>query len=104
MEAPEELFDSSRIHNLQGGTRNLDKSCTKIQWTNILEIKVLLYVDDALCNSKRDEHVLRSEIVKCFYVREVSVIPPTIYLVNKVSKITMENITNECSFISSKYA
>ena len=64
---------------------------------------VLLYVDDALCISERAEHVLKGEIGKYFYVKEGSVGPPTIYLGNKVSKVTLANGVDAWAFSSSQY-
>ena len=52
---------------------------------------VLLYVDEALCISQNAEHDLRNEIGKYFLVKEGYVGPPSIYLGNKVSRVTMEN-------------
>ena len=60
-------------------------------------------MDDVLCISHRPEHVFRSEIGKYFYVKEGSVGPPTIYLGNKVSKVTLDNVSDAWSFSSSKY-
>ena len=62
---------------------------------------VLLYVDDALCVSMNGEHVLENEIDKYFYIKEGSVGPPTIYLGNKVSKVTLENGVKAWAFSSS---
>jgi len=64
---------------------------------------VLLYVDDALCISMNAENILRKEIGKYFYVKEGSVGPPSIYLGNKVSKVTLDNGQEAWSFSSSQY-
>ena len=64
---------------------------------------VILYVDGALCIIQRCKHVLWSEIVNYFYVEEGSVVPPKIYLGNKVSKVIMENGIIARSFSSSQY-
>jgi len=64
---------------------------------------VLLYMDDALCISENAEHILRKEIGKYFYVKEGSVGPTSIYLGNKVSKVTLENGVDAWSFSSSQY-
>jgi len=63
----------------------------------------LLYVDDALCISMSAEHILRKEIGMYFYVKEGSVGPPSIYLGNKVSKVTLDNGVEAWSFSSSQY-
>jgi len=49
------------------------------------------------------ENILRKEIGKYFYVKEGSVGPPSIYLGNKVSKVTLNNGQEACSFSSSQY-
>jgi len=64
---------------------------------------VLLYVDDALCIRMNAENILRKEIGKYFYVKEGSVGPPSIYLGNKVSKVTLNNGQEAWSFSSSQY-
>ena len=64
---------------------------------------VLLYVDDALCISMNGKHVLEKEIGKYFYIKDGSVGPPTIYLGNKVSKVTLENGAKAWAFSSSQY-
>ena len=50
----------------------------------------LLYEEKVVCIGQRSKHVLRSEIWKYLFVKEGWVVPPTIYLVNKVSKANME--------------
>ena len=64
---------------------------------------VLLYVDDTLCISCNGEDVLRNEIGKYWLIKEGSIGPPTIYLGNKVSKVTLENGVSAWSFSSSQY-
>ena len=64
---------------------------------------VLLYVDDALCISMDATNVLNHQIGKYFYIKEGSVGPPTLYLGNKVSKVTLENGADAWSFSSSQY-
>lgn len=64
---------------------------------------VLLYVDDALCISQNAEEVLRKQIGKYFYIKPKSVGPPSIYLGNKVSKVTLENGKQAWAFSSSQY-
>ena len=64
---------------------------------------VLLYVDDALCVSMNGKHVLENEIGKYFYIKEGSVGPPTIYLGNKVSNVTLTNGVKAWAFSSSQY-
>ena len=53
---------------------------------------ILLYVDDALVISERGEKVIKEELGRSFYLKEESIGPPTVYLGNKVSKVTLENI------------
>ena len=53
--------------------------------------------------SQRDGHFLKSEIGKYFYLKRVSVGPPTIYLGNKLSKVNLENGIDVWPFTSSKY-
>ena len=64
---------------------------------------VLLYVDDALCISTRGEDIIRNELGRYFYIKEESIGPPTLYLGNKVSKVTLENGVDAWSFSSSQY-
>ena len=64
---------------------------------------VLLYVDDCLCASHRPKEVLEKEIGKYWTMKPGSVGPPTIYLGNKVSKVTLENGVKAWSFSSSQY-
>ena len=64
---------------------------------------VLLYVDDALCISCDAENVLKNQTGRYFVIKDGSVGPPTIYLGNKVSKVTLENGVEAWSFSSSQY-
>ena len=49
------------------------------------------------------EKLLRNEIGKYFVLKEKSIGPPTIYLGNKVSKVTLSNGRDAWSFSSSQY-
>ena len=64
---------------------------------------VLLYVDDVLCISQDGTKVINDEIGRYFYVKEGSVGPPSIYLGNKVSQVTLANGVKAWSFSSSQY-
>ena len=64
---------------------------------------VLLYVDDALCISMNPEKVLEKEIGKYWLMKRGSIDPPTIYLGNKVSKVTLENGVHAWAFSSAQY-
>jgi hypothetical protein len=64
---------------------------------------ILLYCDDALVVSMNGEKLLREEIGKYFVLKEKSIGPPTIYLGNKVSKVTLENGVDAWAFSSSQY-
>ena len=64
---------------------------------------VLLYVDDCLCCSHRPRDVLEKEIGKYWTMKKGSVGPPTIYLGNKVSHVTLVNGVKAWSFSSSQY-
>ena len=64
---------------------------------------VLLYVDDCLAISHRPREVLEKEIGKYWTMKPGSLGPPTIYLGNKVSKVTLENGVKAWSFSSSQY-
>ena len=63
----------------------------------------LLYVDDVLCISCDAENVLKNQIGKYFVIKEGSVGPPSLYLGNKVSKVTLDNGVDAWSFSSSQY-
>ena len=62
-----------------------------------------LYVDDCLVISDNPEHIIRNEIGKHWELKKGSVGPPTIYLGNKVSHVTLENNISCWSFSSSQY-
>ena len=64
---------------------------------------VLLYVDDALCISTDPKSVLEKEIGKYWTLKPGSLGPPTLYLGNKVSRVTLENGVSTWSFSSSQY-
>ena len=64
---------------------------------------VLLCVYYSLVISNRVEDVIRKEIGKYFYVKDSSIGPHSIFLWNKVSKVTLENVVEACYFISSQY-
>ena len=65
---------------------------------------ILLYCDDApLVVSMNGEKLLREEVRKYFVLKEKSIGPPTIYLGNKVSKVTLENGVDAWAFSSSQY-
>ena len=51
----------------------------------------LFYVEDALVISNRGEDVIGKEIGKYFRIKDSSIRPPSIYLGNDVSKVTLEN-------------
>ena len=63
----------------------------------------LLYTDDILAIMEEPEHFIRHELGIRFTVKESSIGPPTQYLGNKVSQVTMENGTKCWSFSSSQY-
>ena len=63
----------------------------------------LLCTDDILAIMQNPEDFIRHKIVKRFVVKPKSVGPPTEYLVNKVSYITLENVQSSWSFSSSQY-
>ena len=64
---------------------------------------VLLYTDDILDIMQNPEDFIRHEIGKIFVVNPNSIGPPTHYLENKVSYITLENVQNSWRFRSSQY-
>jgi hypothetical protein len=63
----------------------------------------LLYVDDILAIMEEPEKFLREELGVRFTIKEKSIGPPTQYLGNKVSEVTMENGVKCWSFSSSQY-
>ena len=64
---------------------------------------VLLYVDDTLCISMNPSDVIEKEIGKYWKLKPGSLGPPSIYLGNKVTKVTLENGVSAWSFSSSQY-
>ena len=64
---------------------------------------VLLYTDDILCVMEHPEKFLREEMGTRFTLKEKSIGPPTHYLGNKVSNVTLKNGTSCWSFSSSQY-
>ena len=102
LEALEELYDSSRIHIMQGGPWHMDAPCTKGLWTNLVGT-CMLYMNDAKCINQIAKHILRSEIGKYLYVKKGSGGPPTIYLRNEVSKVSLKKWIDSWWFSSSKY-
>jgi Reverse transcriptase (RNA-dependent DNA polymerase). len=64
---------------------------------------VLLYTDDILAIMEEPEKFIREELGHYFKVKENSIGPPTQYLGNKVSQVTMENGVKCWSFSSSQY-
>jgi hypothetical protein len=64
---------------------------------------VLLYTDDILAIMEEPEKFIREELGHYFKVKENSLGPPTQYLGNKVSQVTMENGVKCWSFSSSQY-
>ena len=64
---------------------------------------VCLYVDDCLCIDVNPTDVLTKEIGKFWTLKPQSVGPPSIYLGNKVTKVTLENDVQCWSFSSSQY-
>ena len=64
---------------------------------------VLLYTDDILAIMESPEQFLRTELGSYFTIKEKSIGPPTQYLGNKVSQVTMSNDQKCWSFSSSQY-
>ena len=64
---------------------------------------ILLYTDDILCIMENPKEFLLNEFGKRFKLKETSIAPPTQYLGNKVSQVTLENGTKCWSFSSSQY-
>ena len=64
---------------------------------------ICLYVDDCLCIDVSPQTILTDEIGKHWTLKPSSIGPPTIYLGNKVSKVTLSNDTTCWSFSSSQY-
>ena len=64
---------------------------------------VLLYTDDILAIMEEPEKFLREELGKRFTLKEASIGPPTQYLGNKVSEVTLDNGNKGWAFSSSQY-
>ena len=64
---------------------------------------VLLYTDDILAIMEQPEKFIREELGTRFTLKEKSIGPPTQYLGNKVSQVTMENGVSCWSLSSSQY-
>lgn len=64
---------------------------------------VLLYTDDILAIMDDPEPFIRDELGKRFTIKEKSIGPPSQYLGNKVSQVTLESGAECWSFSSSQY-
>ena len=64
---------------------------------------VLLYTEDILSIMQNPEDFIRHELGKRFVVKPKSIGPPTRYIGNKVSYVTLENGQSEWSFRLSQY-
>ena len=64
---------------------------------------VLIHTDDCLVISNDGENLIRTQIGKCFVVKEKSIGPPDIYLGNKVSHVELMNGVKAWSFSSAQY-
>jgi hypothetical protein len=64
---------------------------------------VLLYTDDILAIMEEPELFIRQELGSRFTIKPKSIGPPSQYLGNKVSEVTLENGTKCWSFSSSQY-
>ena len=53
---------------------------------------VLLYTDDILCIMENPENFMRNEIGSRFKLKEHSIGPPSQYLGNKVTQVTLQNV------------
>ena len=63
----------------------------------------LFYTDDILAIMEEPERFLRKEIGIRFTIKEKSIGPPSQYLGNKVSQVTLENGVQSWCFSSSQY-
>ena len=63
---------------------------------------VLLYTDDILVIMEEPEEIIRKELASYFTIKDKSIGPPTQYLENKVSQVTIENGAKYWSFSSSQ--
>ena len=64
---------------------------------------VLLYTDDILAIMEEPERFIRRELGMRFTIKEKSIGPPTQYLGNKVSQVTLSNGAQCWAFSSSQY-
>ena len=65
----------------------------------------LLYVDNILCISQNEVHIVRNEIGKYFQINnEAGMGAPDIHFGNKVSEINRENGIHTWAFSPSQYA
>ena len=64
---------------------------------------VLLYTDDILCIMENPKDFMVHEIGEKFKLKAPSIGPPTQYLGNKVTQVTLENGAVCWSFSSSQY-
>ena len=64
---------------------------------------VLLYVDDILAIMEEPERFIRDELGSRFTIKPKSIGPPTQYLGNKTTEVTLENGKKCWSFSSSQY-
>ena len=64
---------------------------------------VLLYVDDILAIMEEPEKFIKDELGNKFTIKPKSIGPPSQYLGNKVSEVTLDNGTRCWSFSSSQY-
>ena len=64
---------------------------------------VLLYTDDILCIMGKTRKFLLEEFVQRFKLKAKSIGPPTQYLGNKVSNVTLDDGTTCWSISSSQY-
>ena len=78
------------------------RSSTKSDGTDYYQY-VLVYTDDILAIMEETERFLRDELGNVFTLKENSIGPPTQYLGNKVSQVTLENSTKCWGFSSSQH-
>ena len=64
---------------------------------------ILLYTDDIQCVMEDPRKFLLDEFSQRFKLKEKSIGPPTQYLGNKVSQVTLDNGTSCWSISSSQY-
>ena len=75
---------------------------TKANGTEYMQY-VLLYTDDILCVMENPMKFLKEEFGQRFTLKEKSIGPPTQYLGNKVSEVTLNDGTSCWSISSSQY-